>query len=101
MKTVAESYYHRLEYVDNFNNLEDIFFKSLISDELIPAGQKALHEAIEDIMVPVHTATAASIRLSRYIATAFANAETRKNDMGRVVFGDGGNDIESGRLVCE
>ncbi len=25
MKTVAEMYYHRLEYVDNFDNLEDIF----------------------------------------------------------------------------
>lgn len=24
-KTVAEMYYHQLEYVDNFNNLEDIF----------------------------------------------------------------------------
>lgn len=38
MKTVAEMYYHRLEYVDNFDNLEDIFFKFglNLSDELIP-----------------------------------------------------------------
>lgn len=57
MKTVAEMYYHRLEYVDNFDNLEDIFFKFglNLSDELIPQVQKALHEAIGDIMVPVHT----------------------------------------------
>ena len=50
-------YYHRLEYVDNFDNLEDIFFKFglNLSDELIPQVQKALHEAIGDIMVPVHT----------------------------------------------
>lgn len=45
MKTVAEMYYHRLEYVDNFDNLEDIFFKFglNLSDELIPQVQKALH----------------------------------------------------------
>ena len=57
MKTVAEMYYHRLEYVDNFDNLEDIFFKFglNLSDELIPQVQKALHEAIGDIMVSVHT----------------------------------------------
>ena len=50
-------YYHRLEYVDNFDNLEDIFFKFGLNlpDELIPQVQKALHEAIGDIMVPVHT----------------------------------------------
>ncbi|VFS13865.1 putative hydrolase [Escherichia coli] len=42
MKTVAEMYYHRLEYVDNFDNLEDIFFKFglNLSDELIPQVQK-------------------------------------------------------------
>ncbi len=63
MKTVAEMYYHRLEYVDNFDNLEDIFFKFglNLSDELIPQVQKALHEAIGDIMVSVTPATAASI----------------------------------------
>ncbi|MDO1920748.1 HAD family hydrolase, partial [Escherichia coli] len=57
MKTLAEMYYLRLEYVDNFDNLEDIFFKFglNLSDELIPQVQKALHEAIGDIMVPVHT----------------------------------------------
>ncbi|MFP1496267.1 HAD hydrolase family protein [Escherichia coli] len=56
MKTVAEMFYHRLEYVDNFDNLEDIFFKfGLNLDELISQVQKALHEAIGDIMVPVHT----------------------------------------------
>lgn len=37
MKTVAEMYYYRLEYVDNFDNLEDIFFKFGLNffDELI------------------------------------------------------------------
>ncbi len=55
MKTVAEMYYHRLEYVDNFDNLEDIFFKFglNLSDELIPQAKH--YEAIGDIMVPVHT----------------------------------------------
>ncbi|STI18861.1 putative hydrolase [Escherichia coli] len=44
MKTVAEMYYHRLEYVDNFDNLEDIFFKFglNLSDELIPTSTKSI-----------------------------------------------------------
>ena len=61
MKTVAEMYYHRLEYVDNFDNLEDIFFKFglNLSDELIPQVQKALHEAIDgDTLRHRHTSKA-------------------------------------------
>ncbi len=55
MKTVAEMYYHRLEYVDNFDNLEDIFFKFglNLSDELIPQVQKALpHKCKKHYMRP-------------------------------------------------
>ncbi|MGK7489502.1 HAD family hydrolase, partial [Salmonella enterica] len=50
-------YYHRLEFVDNFNNINDVFFKFglNITDERIPEVQAALHDAIGDIMVPVHT----------------------------------------------
>lgn len=57
LKAVAAMYYHRLEFVDNFNNINDVFFKFglNITDERIPEVQAALHDAIGDIMVPVHT----------------------------------------------
>lgn len=57
LKAVAAMYYHRLEFVDNFNNISDVFFKFglNITDERIPEVQAALHDAIGDIMVPVHT----------------------------------------------
>lgn len=56
-KAVSAMYYHRLEFVDNFDNLNDVFFKFglNISDDRIPQVQADLHEAIGDIMVPVHT----------------------------------------------
>lgn len=71
MKTVAEMYYHRLEYVDNFDNLEDIFFKFglNLSDELIPQVQKA--------------------NGLRQLQKLWGI-----DDSEVVVFGDGGNDIE-------
>ncbi|VDZ94979.1 Protein ybjI [Salmonella enterica subsp. enterica] len=58
LKAVAAMYYHRLEFVDNFNNISDVFFQNSalnITDERIPEVQAALHDAIGDIMVPVHT----------------------------------------------
>lgn len=64
MKTVAEMYYHRLEYVDNFDNLEDIFFKFglNLSDELIPQVQKKHYMRPSAILWCRSTpATAASI----------------------------------------
>ena len=100
MKTVAEMYYHRLEYVDNFDNLEDIFFKFglNLSDELIPQVQKALHEAIGDIMVPVHTGNGSIDLIIPGVHKANGLRQLQKlwgiDDSEVVVFGDGGNDIE-------
>ncbi len=54
LKAVAGTYYHRLEFVDNFN-INDVFSPVDITDERIPEVQAALHDAIGDIMVPVHT----------------------------------------------
>ncbi|WP_252406708.1 HAD family hydrolase, partial [Escherichia coli] len=42
MKTVAEMYYHRLEYVDNFDNLEDIFFKEGANKQVISSQADSL-----------------------------------------------------------
>ena len=93
-------YYHRLEYVDNFDNLEDIFFKFglNLSDELIPQVQKALHEAIGDIMVPVHTGNGSIDLIIPGVHKANGLRQLQKlwgiDDSEVVVFGDGGNDIE-------
>jgi hypothetical protein len=45
-KAIAAKYYHRLEMVDNFDNLNDIFFKFglNVSDDEIPRIQPMLHE---------------------------------------------------------
>ncbi|HHH6836151.1 TPA: 5-amino-6-(5-phospho-D-ribitylamino)uracil phosphatase [Escherichia coli] len=100
MKTMAEMYYHRLEYVDNFDNLEDIFFKFglNLSDELIPQVQKALHEAIGDIMVSVHTGNGSIDLIIPGVHKANGLRQLQKlwgiDDSEVVVFGDGGNDIE-------
>lgn len=63
MKMVAEMYYHRLEYVDNFDNLEDIFFKFglNLSDELIPQVQKHYMRPSAILWCRSTPATAASI----------------------------------------
>ncbi|WP_059217290.1 Cof-type HAD-IIB family hydrolase [Escherichia albertii] len=100
MKAVAEMYYHRLEYVDNFDNLEDIFFKFglNLSDELIPQVQKELHDSIGDIMVPVHTGNGSIDLIIPGVHKANGLHQLQKlwgiDDSEVVVFGDGGNDIE-------
>ena len=54
-KDIAAKYYHRLEMVSDFDNLNDIFFKFglNVSDHEIPRIQAMLHEKLNDIMVPV------------------------------------------------
>lgn len=56
-KEIAAKYYHRLESVSSFDNLNDIFFKFglNVSDDEIPRIQALLHEKLGDIMVPVTT----------------------------------------------
>ncbi|ECC1693712.1 TPA: HAD family hydrolase [Salmonella enterica] len=100
LKTIAAMYYHRLEFVDNFNNINDVFFKFglNITDERIPEVQMALHDAIGDIMVPVHTGYG-SIDLiipGVHKANGLRLLQQRWgiHDSEVVVFGDGGNDIE-------
>ncbi|MBA8198597.1 HAD family hydrolase [Citrobacter freundii] len=100
LKSVAAMYYHRLEFVDNFNNINDVFFKFglNISEKQIPQVQSALHDAIGDIMVPVHTGYG-SIDLiipGVHKANGLRLLQQRWNirDEEVVAFGDGGNDIE-------
>ncbi|SUG56606.1 Protein ybjI [Salmonella enterica subsp. diarizonae] len=100
LKTVAAMYYHRLEFVDNFNNINDVFFKFglNITDERIPEVQAALHNAIGDIMVPVHTGYGSidliipGVHKANGLRLLQQRWGIRDNEV--VVFGDGGNDIE-------
>lgn len=93
-------YYHRLEFVDNFDNLNDVFFKFglNISDDRIPQVQADLHEAIGDIMVPVHTGYGSIDLIIPGVHKAnglrLLQQRWNINDDEVVVFGDGGNDIE-------
>jgi hypothetical protein len=100
MKATAGMYYHRLEFVDDFDNINDVFFKFglNISDDRIPEVQQALHDAIGDIMVPVHTGYG-SIDLiipGVHKANGLRLLQQRWgiDDNDVVVFGDGGNDVE-------
>ncbi|WP_176682094.1 HAD hydrolase family protein [Escherichia coli] len=69
-----------------------------LSDELIPQVQKALHEAIGDIMVPVHTGNGSIDLIIPGVHKANGLRQLQKlwgiDDSEVVVFGDGGNDIE-------
>jgi len=100
MKAVAGMYYHRLEFVENFDNINDIFFKFglNISDDRIPEVQRALHEAIGDIMVPVHTGYGSIDLIIPGVHKAnglrLLQARWGISDEEVVTFGDGGNDIE-------
>ncbi|WP_336218781.1 Cof-type HAD-IIB family hydrolase [Citrobacter amalonaticus] len=100
MKAIAGMYYHRLEFVDDFYNINDVFFKFglNISDDRIPEIQRTLHDAIGDIMVPVHTGYG-SIDLiipGVHKANGLRLLQQRWgiDDSEVVTFGDGGNDIE-------
>src|SRR5690606_14851163 len=99
-KAIAAKYYHRLEMVNNFDHLNDIFFKFglNVSDAEIPRIQALLHEKLGDIMVPVttghgsidliipgvHKANGLRILQERW---GIENSEV-------VAFGDSGNDVE-------
>lgn len=100
LKTVAAKYYHRLEMVDNFDHLNDIFFKFGLSlpDCEIPRIQTLLHTELADIMVPVTTGHG-NIDLiipGVHKANGLRLLQTRWgiHDSEVVAFGDSGNDVE-------
>ncbi|MCL7706568.1 Cof-type HAD-IIB family hydrolase, partial [Enterobacter kobei] len=93
-------YYHRLEMVSDFDNLNDIFFKFglNVSDHEIPRIQAMLHEKLNDIMVPVTTGHG-SIDLiipGVHKANGLRILQQRWGieDSEVVAFGDSGNDVE-------
>ncbi|WP_404680574.1 Cof-type HAD-IIB family hydrolase [Raoultella terrigena] len=100
LKAVAAKYYHRLELVDDFNNLDDAILKFGLNvpDNLIPEMQQKLHAALAEmvnavatgygsidlIMPGVHKANGLRILQERW---GIENHQV-------VAFGDSGNDIE-------
>jgi hydroxymethylpyrimidine pyrophosphatase-like HAD family hydrolase len=86
--------------VDDFDNLNDIFFKFglNVSDDEIPRIQAMLHEKLGDIMVPVTTGHG-SIDLiipGVHKANGLRILQQRWgiDDSEVVAFGDSGNDVE-------
>ena len=99
-KDIAAKYYHRLEMVSDFGNLNDIFFKFglNVSDDDIPRIQAMLHEKLNDIMVPVTTGHGSIDLIIPGVHKANGLRILQKrwgiDDSEVVAFGDSGNDVE-------
>lgn len=101
---LADMYYHRLERVDSFFNLEDTFFKFALNlpDSQLQDTMTSLHNKLGDIMVPV-TSGHGSIDLiipGLHKANGLRILQRRWNiqDNAVLAFGDGGNDTE---MLCQ
>ncbi|MCS2150357.1 Cof-type HAD-IIB family hydrolase [Scandinavium manionii] len=100
LKAMAARYYHRLELVDSFDNLDDTFLKFGLNlpDRLVPDVQKALHEGVGDVMTAVTTGHG-NIDLiipGVHKANGLRLLQQRWgiDDNEVVSFGDSGNDLE-------
>lgn len=100
---LAAKYYHRLEQVDSFFNLDDTFFKFALNlpDERLHETMNDLHQKLGDIMVPV-TSGHGSIDLiipGLHKANGLRMLQQRWgiSDEEVLAFGDGGNDTE---MLC-
>ena len=104
-KAIAAKYYHRLEMVSDFDNLNDIFFKFglNVSDDEIPRIQALLHEKLSDIMVPVTTGHGSidliipGVHKANGLRILQQRWGIENSDV--VAFGDSGNDAEMLKLV--
>ncbi|ADO49219.1 Cof-like hydrolase [[Enterobacter] lignolyticus SCF1] len=100
LKAMAPLYYHRLELVDTFDNLDDTFLKFGLNlpDRLVPDVQAALHEALGDVMTAVTTGhgNIDLIMPGIHKANGLRLLQQRWgiHDAEVVAFGDSGNDLE-------
>ncbi|MCI1900444.1 MAG: Cof-type HAD-IIB family hydrolase [Enterobacter sp.] len=100
LKEMAGKYYHRLEMVDNFDNLNDIFFKFglNLSDSEIPRIHAMIHAELSDVMVPVTTGHGSIDLIIPGVHKANGLRILQKRwgieDHEVVAFGDSGNDVE-------
>ncbi|WNJ78188.1 Cof-type HAD-IIB family hydrolase [Cedecea neteri] len=99
-KALAAKFYHRLEHVENFSGLDDVFFKFALNlpDSQLDETMDALGAELEGIMVPV-TSGHGSIDLiipGIHKANGLRILQEKWGilDSEVVTFGDGGNDIE-------
>lgn len=100
LKEMAAKYYHRLEMVDNFDHLDDIFFKFGLNlpDSDIPRVQEMIHAELSDIMVPVTTGHGNIDLIIPGVHKANGLRILQQHwgiaDSEVVAFGDSGNDVE-------
>ncbi|MDH6633354.1 Cof-type HAD-IIB family hydrolase [Lelliottia nimipressuralis] len=100
LKEMAAKYYHRLEMVDNFDHLDDIFFKFGLNlpDSEIPRVQALIHQELSDIMVPVTTGHGNIDLIIPGVHKANGLRILQQHwgidDSEVVAFGDSGNDVE-------
>ena len=100
LKEMAAKYYHRLELVENFENLNDIFFKFGLNlpDSEIPRIQAMIHAELSDIMVPVTTGHGNIDLIIPGVHKANGLRILQKlwdiEDSEVLAFGDSGNDSE-------
>ncbi|MCS3430858.1 Cof-type HAD-IIB family hydrolase [Klebsiella sp. BIGb0407] len=99
-KQLAAHFYHRLQLVDDFSNLDDCLFKFAINlpDSLLDDTMESLTDKLKGIVVPV-TSGHGSIDLiipGAHKANGLRILQERWGikDSEVVTFGDGGNDIE-------
>ncbi|KNC92121.1 Cof-type HAD-IIB family hydrolase [Trabulsiella odontotermitis] len=98
--TMAARYYHRLERVDDFSNIDDTFLKFglNIDDSLVPEMQALLHEELGDIMTAVTTGHGSIDLIVPGIHKAnglrLLQAQWGIEDKDVLAFGDSGNDLE-------
>lgn len=99
-KALAARYYHRLEEVDNFDNINDTILKFglNIPDTLVPEMQELLHLTLGDRMTAVTTGHGSIDLIIPGVHKAnglrILQARWGIDDSEVVAFGDSGNDIE-------
>ncbi|MGL4723685.1 MAG: Cof-type HAD-IIB family hydrolase [Scandinavium sp.] len=100
LKKMAALYYHRLELVENFDNIDDTFLKFGLNlpDRLVPEIQKVLHEGVGDMMTAVTTGHGNIDLIIPGVHKAnglrLLQARWGIDDSEVVTFGDSGNDLE-------
>lgn len=99
-KRMASHYYHRLEMVESFENINDIFFKfalNLPDDELLKTMDD-LTTALDGIVVPVSSGHGSIDLIIPGVHKAnglrLLQEQWGIRDEEVVTFGDGGNDVE-------
>ncbi|HEY1846638.1 MAG TPA: Cof-type HAD-IIB family hydrolase [Buttiauxella sp.] len=99
-KAMAASYYHRLEHVDSFYGLDDVFFKFALNlpDSLLDETMDSLSEIFEGIVVPVSSGHGSIDLIIPGVHKAnglrILQEKWGIKDDEVVTFGDGGNDLE-------